>query len=56
MKFYVKDLENCKLKDLIKLCRFAGIDESSDFKRISLIKWLIYMGWAHDTTLGSWRK
>ena len=38
-------VKNCKLDDLIRLCRWLGIPDGSDNKRQSLINWLVHEGY-----------
>ena len=55
MKIERIDLEEIPIENLIRLCKWLGIDESSDFKRSSLINWLIWMGHCSDSKAGGWR-
>lgn len=54
-KFRRKELEYAPIEDLIRLCKWLEIDESSDFKRESLINWLIWMDYCENPNLGGWR-
>lgn len=52
-KFDKAHLYLCKIEDLIRLCQFLGIHESSDLKRSSLINWLIFEGYV-DVSPPGW--
>lgn len=37
-------LEDARTEDLVRLCKFLGIHPSTDWKRSSMINWLVYEG------------
>ena len=38
-------VNNCKLEDLVRLCKYLGINRESDFKRSSMVNWLVFNSW-----------
>lgn len=54
MKIDRFDLEQIPIGNLIRLCKWLGIHESSDFKKSSIINWLIYEGHCSDPKAGGW--
>lgn len=44
-----------KTEDLVRWCKWLGIDPSSDFKRDSLLEWLEYEGYVTPQGQG-WRR
>lgn len=54
MKFDRYELEQAPIENLVRLCKWLGIDESSDFQRSSLINWLVWMGYCKEIHPGGW--